>query len=250
MIFGAGGFPAAPPPAPEPEPRANIEQFDIDDSEQGLLETDRDYPAGSGVRRFVSFSRIIWSLIQGKRIARPHPNRQTGIIAFLAYPFQLLSSLFRFVFGILRIPVPRLPFLSLNFLTPRRHSPRAPTGNGRGGPDLWVRELEEETGAVCLSHARSMVSTGVSSSVNVAGPSALSYRADAQGVSLVDGYDGKLLPDFTLGSYEDTLRKLQKELRIGCVILVSEEHDDDAEFKKYGLSLTSGMILTYHPARP
>lgn len=42
-----------------------------------------------------------------------------------------------------------------------------------------------------------------------------------------------MLPDFTLGSYDEALRTCQKEARIGCIILVSEEHDDVTEFKRW-----------------
>lgn len=42
----------------------------------------------------------------------------------------------------------------------------------------------------------------------------------------------KILPDFFDGSYEDVIDICQKEGRIACVILVSAEHDDDAEFKR------------------
>jgi len=42
----------------------------------------------------------------------------------------------------------------------------------------------------------------------------------------------KILPDFFTGSYEDVIDICQKEGRIACVILVSSEHDDDAEFKR------------------
>ena len=42
----------------------------------------------------------------------------------------------------------------------------------------------------------------------------------------------KILPDFFDGSYEDVLDLCQREGRIACVILVSAEHDDDAEFKR------------------
>lgn len=47
------------------------------------------------------------------------------------------------------------------------------------------------------------------------------------------GEDGrKLLPDFLLGSYEDLLKICERDAKIGCVILVSEEHDNVKEFKR------------------
>lgn len=43
----------------------------------------------------------------------------------------------------------------------------------------------------------------------------------------------KILPDFFDGSYEEVLDICQREGRIACVVLVSAEHDDDADFKRY-----------------
>lgn len=85
-----------------------------------------------------------------------------------------------------------------------------------------MRSLEEETGAVCISRV------GGSESTAVAGPStntSLRNRGDAYGSS-------RILPDFYLGGYEEAMRLCQKELRLGCVILVSEEHEDVGEFKR------------------
>jgi FAS-associated factor 2 len=85
-----------------------------------------------------------------------------------------------------------------------------------------VRSLEEETGAVCINRGES---TGVAGPSNVASSSTLRPRGDPYG-------NGRILPDFYLGGYEEAMRLCQKELRIGCVILVSEEHEDVGEFKK------------------
>jgi FAS-associated factor 2 len=43
---------------------------------------------------------------------------------------------------------------------------------------------------------------------------------------------GRRLPEFYLGSYEDALSVARRELRIMCVVLVSEEHDDVPVFKR------------------
>lgn len=110
---------------------------------------------------------------------------------------------------------------------------RGGQARGSGGPDRWVRELEEETGAVCVSLRSGR--EGVASGVDV-GPSS-SVTARNAGATVEDGR--KRLPDFKLGTYEDTLRLCQTEARIGCVILVSAEHDDVAEFKRY---------VYFHPA--
>ncbi|KAJ7103788.1 hypothetical protein C8R44DRAFT_834579 [Mycena epipterygia] len=169
-------FGAAPPPPPRRE-------LEIDDSEQN------------------------------EPVVQPVVPRSTWSFAFLAFPLQLLSSLLRFVFGVLRIPLPRPFAFNLAFFRPRRSAPR-----GDGGADRWVRELEEETGAQCIS----------ASGVNAGpGPSTLSHRGTA---------DRKVLPDFTLGTYEEALRVCQRDARIACIVLVSEEHDDVPEFKRTTLT--------------
>lgn len=134
---------------------------------------------------------------------------------------HILSNVFRFVFGILRIPVPQFRFASLGFYRPL---PRGPRHVHRGGPDRWVRELEEETGAVCIGSIKAP--RGLSTATEGAGPSTLTSRPRTAEDS------GKVLPDFTLGSYDEVLRTSQREARIACIVLVSEEHDDVAEFKR------------------
>ncbi|KAJ7078398.1 hypothetical protein C8R43DRAFT_1083342 [Mycena crocata] len=179
LIFGGG---APPPPAPPPA------DFVADDSERHSFSVDDSEQYQPVATRPWSFS-------------------------FLAFPLQLLSSLFRFIFGVLRIPLPRPFAFNLAFFRPRRTAPR-----GDGGADRWVRELEEETGAQCIS--ASGVNTG-------AGPSTLTHRMPT---------DRKVLPDFTLGTYENALRVCQRDARIACIVLVSEEHDDVPEFKRTTLT--------------
>ncbi|KAJ7432072.1 hypothetical protein B0H11DRAFT_2179967 [Mycena galericulata] len=178
LVFGTSSGPPPPPPRPLP-----IEPFDIDDSEQHQPVAPRTPPWS------FSFSNL------------------------LVWPFQLLSTLFRFVFGVLRIPLPRPFAFNLALFRPRRAPPR-----GDGGADRWVRELEEETGAQCMS------ASGVDA--GTAGPSTLTHRTN----------DRKVLPDFTLGTYEDALRVCQRDTRIACIVLVSEEHDDVPEFKRTTLT--------------
>jgi FAS-associated factor 2 len=91
------------------------------------------------------------------------------------------------------------------------------------------------------------MAAGASSGTD-AGPSNLTPRTRA---SANDGQvfeDGrKLLPDFALGSYEEILRMCQRETKIACVILVSEEHDDVAEFKRWVFLFRSDFtFLTIH----
>jgi len=142
--------------------------------------------------------------------------------SILAFPLHILSSVFRFIFGVLRIPFPQFRFTSLNFYRPLR-----PRASARGGPDRWLRELEEETGAISIS--RSNLPRATTSSVN-ADPGQSSLTARSSNVPTEDGR--KLLPDFTICSYEEMLRTCQREAKIGCVILVSEEHDDVPAFKR------------------
>ncbi|KAG6844847.1 hypothetical protein H0H87_003090 [Tephrocybe sp. NHM501043] len=157
-----------------------------------------------------------------QQMARP-------IYAFFSVPIHLFSSILRFIFSLLRIPIPNIRFSSLSFYTPR---PR----RSYGGPDRWLRELEEETGAVSISRASTGTSTALDSSG--AGPSTLTSRT-----RLLD--DTKVLPDFTLGSYEDALRTCQRDARIGCIILVSEEHDDVSEFKRSTLTNSEFVHLLH-----
>ncbi|KAJ7176563.1 hypothetical protein C8R46DRAFT_1213153 [Mycena filopes] len=183
LIFGSAPAPAPAPPPPPPV----MAEFDIDDSQQGHPVAPRGSP---------------WSFTL------------SGLFAF---PFQLLSTLLRFVFGVLRIPLPRPFAFNLALFRPRRTPPR-----GDGGADRWIRELEEETGAQCMSASASGVDVGTG-----AGPSTLTHRAPS---------DRKVLPDFTLGTYEDALRACQRDVRIACIVLVSEEHDDVPEFKRTTLT--------------
>ena len=144
--------------------------------------------------------------------------------SILAFPLHVLSSVFRFIFGILRIPLPQFRFTNLNFYRPLR-----PRASASGGPDRWLRELEEETGAISIS--RSNLARGTTSSVATdAGQSSLTARTSNTIVHTEDGR--KFLPEFTICSYEDMLRRCQREAKIGCVILVSEEHDDVSAFKR------------------
>lgn len=142
------------------------------------------------------------------------------------FPLHLLSSVFRFIFGVLRLPLPHLRFTGLSFYRPLRR----PRPTSRGGADRWVRELEEETGALCVG--RSPAAQGTTSAVD-AGPSSLSARTPTVSGNGTVEDERKILPNFTLGTYEETLRMCQREMRIGCVVLVSEEHDDVAEFKRF-----------------
>jgi FAS-associated factor 2 len=131
-----------------------------------------------------------------------------------------------------------LRFVGINFYRSLGSS-RSTLGQTNGGPERWIRELEEETGAVCIRKMGNIgtSSPGAASSAIDAGPSNLTARGAGM-TPAVDSLleDGrKVLPNFILGSYEEMLRTCKKEARIGCVILVSEEHDDVPAFKRYTL---------------
>lgn len=132
------------------------------------------------------------------------------------------------MFGVLHIPLPA--FWSLNTLSRTTPRNRGPTSSSRRDPKsqarIWIRELEEETGAVTLAARSSAVdesTAGSSSGVRRRGPTA-------------DTTGPKYLPNFLETSYEEALRSAQSSARALCVVLVSSEHDDDAAFKRSTLS--------------
>ncbi|OBZ77554.1 UBX domain-containing protein 3 [Grifola frondosa] len=218
---------------------SNVETFELDDSEQGLF---GEHRAG---REF----RPVDGGFSSALIIRPI----RAIITILAIPLYPLFSLIRFILRFLRIPLPNFAPFTLSSLTfPYRSLATGPGRESkamdpRSVAERWVRELEEETGAVCIGRGHRSRSTGVlaengnghgvSSGANASapGPSMLTARPGAWDP---DGHDGevKFLPDFFLGSYEDFARTCQRDATIGCVILVSEEHDDVAEFKRSTLT--------------
>ncbi|THU84302.1 hypothetical protein K435DRAFT_870418 [Dendrothele bispora CBS 962.96] len=247
----------------------NFETFEVDDSAQGQ---------GTGNNEDDELIR--------NRNNRPHRGQnQPLLLTILSYPLHVLSSLFRFVFTLLRIP---LRFLPLPFLAPQFNLLtwwyRGPSstrggssswssssnGTGTGGVERWIRELEEETGAICLGRTApigSSTSTSVgmgSSTSNLtsrAGPSTSNLPPTDADIdeSELDALLGpeeseterpdptrqKFLPAFQIGTYEQALKVIEKETRIGCIILVSEEHDDVAEFKRTTLTSPSFLRLLH-----
>ncbi|KAH9896512.1 hypothetical protein C8Q73DRAFT_780242 [Cubamyces lactineus] len=210
----------------QPPPEAShIEQFEVDESEQGLLSGRR---SGREFRQVESnsFSAVL---------ARP----VRVVFNILAIPLYPLLSILRFIFRALRLPVPNFAPFTFSTLSYRPLGP----GAGREAKDpksvaeRWVLALEEETGAVCISRSgrRRTDASGSSVATGVAGPSTLTSRGSAWDGSVGEG-DMKLLPDFFLGSYEEFARTCQKDIKIGCIVIVSEEHDDVAEFKRSTLT--------------
>jgi len=195
----------------------DVQPFEIDDSHQGEFAAPRHLVWRSVHTFHVIYHVNIFSQAPSYSLLRP-------VWSILAFPLHVLSSVFRFIFGVLRIPFPQFRFTSLNFYRPLR-----PRTSARGGPDRWLRELEEETGAISIS--RSNLPRGTTTSVTAdPGQSSLTARSSSTVAPTEDGR--KLLPDFTICSYEEMLRTCQREAKIGCVILVSEEHDDVPAFKR------------------
>ena len=131
--------------------------------------------------------------------------------------------------------------MGLNFYRTRQF--RAPSRGG--GPDRWLRELEEETGAISIGRLNQP--RGTTSSFNTEpGQSSSSLTSRRTNGQIDDGR--KLLPDFTISTYEEMLRLCQREMKIGCVILVSEEHDDVLEFKRYLTESTfCDLLFLFNP---
>ncbi|KAI0328746.1 hypothetical protein GY45DRAFT_1325890 [Cubamyces sp. BRFM 1775] len=217
------GVPPAQTAQPAPE-TSHTEQFEVDDSEQGLL---------SGRRSGREFRQVESNSVSAI-VARPI----RVVINILAIPLYPLFSLLRFIFRALRIPLPNFAPFTFSTLSYRPLGP----GQGREAKDpksvaeRWVLALEEETGAVCISRSgrRRTDASGSSLATGVAGPSTLTARGSAWDSSAAE--DVKLLPDFFLGSYEEFARTCQKDIKIGCIVIVSEEHDDVAEFKRSTLT--------------
>ena len=114
-------------------------------------------------------------------------------------------------------------FLTTWSTAPRRHLASDPASVA----DRWVRELEEETGAIRESRIGDVIGMSTSTEPQAGpGPSTLSRRNESTRAFR------KHIPEFYLGSYEAALREAQKDLKILCVVLVSEEHDDVLKFKK------------------
>ncbi|KIJ12714.1 hypothetical protein PAXINDRAFT_136808 [Paxillus involutus ATCC 200175] len=158
----------------------------------------------------------------GRGQAPPRPLTQT-LFALLSLPINVVSGLLRFLLGILRIPLSSLSFT--NNATYRGLRQAYP--NSRGATRRWITALEEETGAVsfkCVATVTSGLDTRPSTS----------RRNMYPPTSRVDGT--KILPDFFDGTYEEVLDICHKKGKIACVILVSDEHDDVAEFKRSTLT--------------
>ncbi|KAH0828611.1 hypothetical protein J3R83DRAFT_2941 [Lanmaoa asiatica] len=152
------------------------------------------------------------------------PRSLTRILYTLLYlPVGLVSRILRFVSGILRVPLLTSPFnFSTNYRILRQAYP-----DSRSATRRWITSLEEETGAVNFKSA-AVAATGLD------GRQSTSRRHTYPPASPAD--ESKILPDFFDGTYEEVLDACQREGRIACVVLVSAEHDDVAEFKRSTLT--------------
>lgn len=166
------------------------------------------------------------------RIARGPTTIGLGLFSILTSPLtvtvNIFASLFHFIFRVLRIPVPRFNILNISLPggAPRHGHTRR--GSYSDDPavvaERWVRELEEETGALCISKARALEAHDVNSSLDEPGPSNRVIQRHAT--------KRKTLPDFFFGGYDAALRLAQQEARVLCVILTCEEHDDVPPFRR------------------
>ncbi|KAF9479801.1 hypothetical protein BDN70DRAFT_857829 [Pholiota conissans] len=253
LIFGHGG--------PTASTSASTRDVEVEEIEM------REYPAAGETARMLPFEVDDSQQGSGPRY-RPTQHHQNPLaptatalaalftrplFTLIAVPLHVLSGIVRFIFGFLRVPVPQIRFAGLSFL-PRGALGLAGGGGGGGagaglgGPERWVRELEEETGAVCVG--RAVVPLGVASAVDGAGSSSGSgLTARSAGVGGQGGLrleEGrKYLPDFLMGTYEEFLRTCQREAKVGCVVLVSAEHDDVAEFKRSTLTDPAFVKILY-----
>ncbi|KAF7795473.1 hypothetical protein EIP86_006634 [Pleurotus ostreatoroseus] len=239
VVFGSA--PSAPlsinkSPSTNGAATAPEETFDVDDSEQNGLLSGR--PSGREFARVTPTISVLSILMRPLRL----------ILALLAVPYTILRTILR----TLRIPLP-LPPVPLAFSLAGLGLNLGLSGAGRrqgaGGPapvrdaktaaERWVRALEEETGCVCVSRAQAPYGEASGSAASGAGSSATNRRP-------AEEHAQRLLPDFFIGSYEAFARQCAKESepRIGCVVLVSEEHDDVAEFKRSTLTDPEFVQLT------
>lgn len=232
VVFDGG---APPPPAPAPAQQAPpMEQFELDDSEQGLLSGRR---GGREFRQVVRSPCLHWHSVL---TSAQESNSFSSLVArpirlvfnIIAIPLYPLFSLIRFIFRAFRIPLPNFTFSTLSY-RPLGPSHGREAKDPKSVAERWVLTLEEETGAVCLSRSgqRRSNGSGQPSATGIAGPSNVTARGNAWDETTGDR-DAKLLPDFFLGSYEEFARMCQRDSKIGCVVIVSEEHDDVAEFKR------------------
>ena len=174
----------------------------------------------------------------------------------LSLTVGLLSSLLHFVFRVLRIPFPRLLRLNPSGSFPRSGGRR---GSHSDSPstvaERWVRELEEETGALCISKAAlvdAQLNGDEAAHESEAGPSSGAGATSSSRLVKRHQARTKTLPDFFIGGYDAAMDIARREARVLCVVLTSEEHDDVPLFRREVLTdpefvrtLTENQILAW-----
>lgn len=213
---------ASPSHVSSPSSPAPLESFDIDDSEQAGLLGGRA-PGRQFDRVTPTTNAVALLIIRPLRI----------LIAIIAVPYTLLRAILR----ALRIPIP-LPAVPPSFSITtiglglgsagisHRHSP---SKDPKVAAERWIQSLEEETG--CVLFSRAQAGEGEASGI-ASGSSTVHIRRTN------DDANTRFLPDFFIGSYEAFAKACANETdpKIGCIILVSEEHDDVANFKRTTLT--------------
>lgn len=200
----------------------HVEEFEIDDSEQDGLLSGR--PSGRQFNRVTQPSNaVVLYIFRPLRL----------LIAIIAVPYTLLRAILRTLH--IPLPLPAVPpsfsiaGLGLSLGGARSTMGPSSTRDPKVAAERWIQSLEEDTG--CVSFSRAQPSEAEASGVASGSSAGLNRR---QG----DDANSRFLPDFFVGSYEVFARACAKETepKIGCVVLVSEEHDDVATFKKTTLT--------------
>jgi FAS-associated factor 2 len=120
-----------------------------------------------------------------------------ALYTLLALPLNVLAGLLRLLLGLL----PRSLRPGVRGAPNFYRAP--PAGDPRAAADRWLRALEEETGAGAPA---------------------------AEGLRRRGGE--RALPPFVVAGYDAFLKLCADEARVGCVVLVSDEHDDVPAFKR------------------
>ena len=148
-------------------------------------------------------------------------------------PYTLLRAILRALH--IPLPLPPVPHafsitgLGLGLSGGRPGGNPPALKDPKAAAERWIQSLEEETGCVSFSriHAAETEASGVAS-----GSSSVHNRRPGD-----DDPNTRMLPDFFIGSYEQFARACAQESnpKIGCVIIVSDEHDDVAAFKRFAV---------------
>lgn len=139
----------------------------------------------------------------------PSSTSTHSSLSILSFPFTLTFNFISYILRLLRIPTPRLFLNTTNlgtswnaFTSLWRPTKREPPGVVA---ERWVRNVEDEVGGLTWARLRA---------------------AEVTPEGIVE------IPEFYLGSYHDAINVARRELRILCVVLLSEEHEDTPQFKR------------------